>query len=254
MGHSPIPRVEVGVDTIAGARIAEAAGAHRVLLYAGAVEGGTTPSAGLIAGARNAAGLELGVMIRPRGGDFLYDDDDLAAMRRDILVARDSGADSVAFGVLRADASVDEDAMGALLEAARPMGVTFHRAFDMVREPAQALEALVRLGIGRVLTSGQAPSVLDGLERIGQIAQRAAGRISVVPAGRVDRSTVRLVLERTGATEVHVAPTAIVRGGMDYRNLRCPLGERGEEAEYERALLSARILGEMMAELGVSAG
>lgn len=250
MGIHPIARVEVGVDAIAAARAAETAGAHRIFLHAGARDGGITPSAGLIAGARQAVGIDLVVLVRPRGGDFLYADEELAAMRRDILVARDAGADGVAFGALRRDGSIDEEAVRALLEAAGPLHVTFSRAFDMTRDPVQGLETLVALGVPRVLTSGQMETVLAGLERIEALAHRAAGRIAVVPAGHLDRSTLRLVVERTGAAEVHVTPTEVVRSAMEHRNLRCHLGDREGEAEYEHARLSPRILGEMIAALG----
>ena len=157
---------EICVDSIAGVRAAKEAGAHRVELCADLLEGGITPSLGMIRQARTIAGVGLNVMIRPRGGDFLFDDDELAIMRSDIETAKAEGADGVVIGLLTAAGEVDAARTRQLIALARPLSVTFHRAFDMTPDPFRALETLIELGVDRVLTSGQE----------GERARRAAVR------------------------------------------------------------------------------
>src|SRR5690606_35596625 len=139
-----------------------------------------TPSAGTIALARERLRIPLFVLVRPRGGDFLYDADEVDVMRRDIEVARSLGADGVVIGALTPDGRVDEQATRALIAAARPMRVTFHRAFDAVRDPREALETLVALGADRVLTAGGAPSALEGADALRRLVAQAAGRLVVL--------------------------------------------------------------------------
>ena len=154
---------EICVDSIEGVAAAKAAGAQRVELCADLLEGGITPSRGMIRRARTIAGIRLHVIIRPRGGDFLFDDDEFAVMEADIDTARAEGADGVVIGLLTADATIDAERTRRLIERARPLAVTFHRAFDMTDDPFAALETLIQLGIDRVLTSGQEETVLEGL-------------------------------------------------------------------------------------------
>src|SRR6476619_4652392 len=150
---------EICVDSVAGVRAAKKAGAHRVELCANLLEGGTTPSRGTIKRARSIEGIKLHVIIRPRGGDFLYDDDEFAAMAADIDTAKREGADGVVIGLLTADGEVDGPRTRELIARARPLSVTFHRAFDMTRDPFTALATLIELGVDRILTSGKEASV-----------------------------------------------------------------------------------------------
>ena len=151
---------EICVDSVAGVRAAKAAGADRVELCADLIEGGVTPSRGMIRQARTIPGIGLNVMIRPRGGDFLFDDDEFAAMRSDIETAKAECADGVVIGLLTAAGEVDAARTRELMSLARPLSVTFHRAFDMTANPYEALETLIGLGVDRLLTSGQQATVL----------------------------------------------------------------------------------------------
>src|SRR5215831_9009247 len=164
--EGPAVIYEICVDSVAGVRAAKAAGADRVELCGDLLEGGTTPSHGMIRQAQTVAGIKLHVIIRPRGGDFLYDDDEVAVMQADIDAAKAEGADSVVIGLLTADGLVDVERTRELIARARPLAVTFHRAFDMTPDPFAALETLVGIGIDRVLTSGQEVTVLEGLPLI----------------------------------------------------------------------------------------
>src|SRR5215813_9526634 len=176
---------EICVDSVAGVRAAKAAGAGRVELCGDLLEGGTTPSRGMIRRARTVAGIRLHVIIRPRGGDFLFDDDEFAVMQADIDAAKAEGADGVVIGLLTADGTVDAARTQDLIGRARPLVVTFHRAFDMTPDPFAALETLVGLGVERVLTSGQEASVLEGLPLLAELVRCAGDRTIVMPGGGI---------------------------------------------------------------------
>ncbi|MFO1060397.1 MAG: copper homeostasis protein CutC [Dongiaceae bacterium] len=183
---------EICVDSIDGVRAAREAGAQRVELCANLIEGGTTPSRGMIRRARAVPGIAVNVIIRPRGGDFLYDADEFAVMETDVDTAREEGADGVVIGLLQPDGTIDAARSRALIERARPLSVTFHRAFDMTPEPFAALETLIGLGVDRVLTTGQEVSALEGLPLIVELVRRAGDRIIVMPGGITARNADRI--------------------------------------------------------------
>jgi len=212
--------IEACVDSVTSAVAAEQGGAGRVELCDNLIEGGTTPSAGTIEECKARLGIPVFVMIRPRGGDFLYSELEYAIMRRDIAHARALGADGVVLGLLDPDGTVDVARTRVLVEAARPLPVTFHRAFDVSRDPLEAFDALAGLGIDRVLTSGQAPTAPEGAELIAALVRRAAGRIGILPGCGIDETNARDLVARTGASEVHVRGTSPVPSGMAYRNPR----------------------------------
>ena len=166
--------VEICVDSLESATIAEAAGAGRIELCSALSEGGLTPSAGLVEAVRNNISIEVFVIIRPRGGDFLYSDHDFSVMRRDIERAGEAGADGIVTGLLNRDGTVDVERTAVLVEYATPMKVTFHRAFDLCREPKRALEDIISAGAARLLTSGQARTAIEGAQLIKEL--RADGR------------------------------------------------------------------------------
>ena len=172
---------EICVDSIAGVRAAKQAGARRVELCADLLEGGITPSLGVIRQARKVSGIDLNVMIRPRGGDFLFNEDEFATMRADIETAKAEGANGVVIGLLTAAGEVDIARTRELAALARPLSVTFHRAFDVAAEPFRALETLIELGVDRVLTSGQEPTAYEGAERIAELIKASVDRVIVMP-------------------------------------------------------------------------
>jgi copper homeostasis protein len=217
-------RVEICVDSASAAFAAERGGAYRVELCANLLEGGTTPSAGTIKVTRRGLKIGLHVIIRSRGGDFLYGSEEMDAMREDIRIAKDLGADGVVIGCLTESGDIDLARTGELTALARPMKLTFHRAFDMCRTPSAALEALVRLGVERILTSGQEASCLEGMELIAQLQKQASGRIIIMPGGGITARNIRRIVEATGVSEVHLSARSTVESGMSHRNTRVFMG------------------------------
>ena len=211
-------RIEICVDSAAGAFAAERGGAHRVELCDNLLEGGTTPSAGTIKVARRGLKIGLQVIIRPRGGDFLYSREEMEIMREDIRLAKDLGADGVVIGCLTSEGDIDRTRTAELIALARPLNVTFHRAFDMCRDPLKALEELVTLGVDRVLTSGQEATCLEGLELLATLQKQAAGRIIIMPGGGITPRNVQRIVSATGVSEVHLSARAPVESRMTWRN------------------------------------
>jgi copper homeostasis protein len=232
--------LEVCVDSLAGVRAARAAGAARVELCANLLEGGTTPSHGMIQRARKIGGVGLMVMIRPRGGDFLFDDDEFAIMEADIDAAKAEKADGVVVGLLTADGLVDAARTRELIARARPLSVTFHRAFDMTPDPFAALETLIELGVDRVLTSGQEASVLEGLPLIVDLIERARDRIVVMPGGGITHRNVERIVAAAHPREIHFAALETVASGMRFRRSHVFMGGELRPPEYDRPDTSAK--------------
>jgi copper homeostasis protein len=230
-----VPLIEVCVDSVESALGAQQGGADRVELCDNLLEGGTTPSAGAIAVTRERLRIGLHVIIRPRGGDFCHSEAELGSMRHDIDVAKRLGADGVVFGLLQPDGSVDVARTRELVELARPLPVTFHRAFDVARDPEEALEQIVGLGIERLLTTGQEPSVMEGLDLVAALVKQAGSRLIVMPGGVNERNVAR-VLAATGAREVHVTGTRSVESPMRHRNERVFMGGVLRPPEYSREI------------------
>ena len=200
---SPSVLVEAAVDSIDGALRAQRAGAHRIELCGPLHDGGTTPSAGLIARCSERLLTSVNVLIRPRAGDFVYTEDEIEIMKKDIAIAKELGVDGFAFGALTPEGDVDADTLADLISVATPLRVVFHRAFDEVRDQAEALELLVSLQVNGVLTSGSAKTASEGTERIRQLVERAELRIRVIAAGSVTGDNVRTLVQKTGVTAVH---------------------------------------------------
>lgn len=238
---------EICVDSVDGVAAARAAGAHRVELCADLLEGGTTPSRGMIRQARTIAGIRLHVIIRPRGGDFLFDDDELAVMEGDIETAKFEGADGVVIGLLTADAKIDVERSRHLIERARPMSVTFHRAFDMTADPFAALETLIGLGVDRVLTSGQEESVLEGLPLLAELVRRARDRIVVMPGGGITARNVERIVAEAKPKEIHFAALEPRTSGMRSRRGHVFMGGTLRPPEYDRLVTSAALIGAIVA-------
>jgi copper homeostasis protein len=223
---------EACIGSAEAAIAAQDGGADRVELCANLLEGGTTPSAGSIQLARERIDIDLQVMIRPRGGDFCYTGVEFEIMKLDIEMAKKLGADGVVIGILNPDGSVDRARTGELVELARPMSVTFHRAFDMARDPYEALEDLIGLGVNRILTSGQEITAFEGLDLIADLVQKAGDRIVIMPGGGIHERNIERIVEQSGVKEVHAAAPVSVASAMEYRNDRCFMGGELRPPEF----------------------
>ena len=225
--------LEICAGSVASAVAARDGGAQRIELCAALEVGGVTPSAGLIAEARKVEGLVLNVIIRPRGGDFLYDDYEVACMEEDIRTCKRLGVDGVVIGALTANGDIDTATCKRLIKVADGMSVTFHRAFDMCHNPQKALEELIALGCHRVLTSGQAPTAEAGIELLSKLVEQANGRIIIMPGCGVNSNNAAKILKATGANEIHASARKSVGSGMIYRNNSVSMGNNDSD-EYAR--------------------
>ena len=230
------PLIELCVEGIDGFLAAQEAGADRVELCASLVEGGLTPSLATIRAAVKAAKIPVHVIIRPRGGDFLYSQTEFETMVEDITALRGEGVAGVVIGCLTPDGRIDEKRTKALVEAARPMSVTCHRAFDMTENAHEALEALIRCGINRVLTSGQRDTAVEGIAILKAAVEQAAGRIVIMGCGALDVENIRKVRDETGLVEMHFAALTTVPSGMVFRNPHVGMGGTEKDREYELTL------------------
>ena len=234
-------KFEICANSVESCIAAQMGGADRVELCAGIPEGGTTPSYGEIRQARRVLddgarqGLKatrLHVIIRPRGGDFLYTELELQRMIDDIRICRELGADGVVFGCLRPDGTLDTDANARLMEVASPtLSVTFHRAFDRCANPAEALEELIRQGFDRVLTSGQQPTAEKGIPLLRQLREQAAGRIAIMAGCGVNEQNIRRIQEETGVCEFHFSAREPMRSQMQFSNPDVYMGAKGADEE-----------------------
>jgi copper homeostasis protein len=240
-----MPLFEICIDSIAGVKAAAEAGAVRVELCASLIEGGITPSIGMIRQAVAIADgrLKVHVIIRPRGGDFLYSADEFAVMRDDVAAVKAAGAAGIVIGLLDSEGAIDETRSAALIALARPLSVTFHRAFDVARDPFASLDVLIRLGVDRLLTSGQEPGVVEGAPLIRRLIAHAAGRIIIMPGGNINPRNAARVATDTGAQEFHFAAFAPEASGMRWRNEAVFMGGALRPPEYDRAATTAGAIG-----------
>ena len=229
-------QIEICVEGIDGLVAAQDGGADRVELCASLLEGGLTPSFGVVREAQRVATIPFHVIIRPRGGDFLYSDLEFASMLEDVKTLRDMNIAGVVIGCLTADGRIDEERTKALVDAAGPMKVTCHRAFDMTADFREALEALIRCGVDRVLTSGQRDTALEGIEILKETAALANGRIVVMACGGLDETNIAQIRQATGVDEMHFAALKTVKSGMTSRNPHVGMGGTALEREYEITL------------------
>jgi copper homeostasis protein len=232
-------QLEICVDSVESAVAAQAGGAQRVELCSALAEGGLTPSLGLIRAVRSRIDIGVYVMIRPRGGDFLYSEEERAIMLDDIASAAEAGANGVVLGLLTADGEVDVEGTCAMVRAAGLMEVTFHRAIDMARDLEVSLDKVIEAGATRILTSGGAQSAVLGSERIAGLMRAAAGRIGVMVCGSVRPKNLPQVARTTGAQEFHAAVRTAVASPVTYRNAKLHLGSAGSD-EYGRYVVMAR--------------
>jgi copper homeostasis protein len=228
--------IEICVDSLSSALAAERGGAQRVELCSDLLEGGITPSAGLIELVQEKISIGLHVMIRPRGGDFCYTADEFETMRRDIGIAKKVGADGVVFGILKADASIDMERTRALVELAKPLHVTFHRAFDVSANLLRALEDVCATGVDRLLTSGGEKSSGQGAPMIAALAQASKGRIAIMGCGGISARNVATIIEQTGVREIHAGLRSAVKNQSSLQNSRVSIGASPEEFQRFQVL------------------
>jgi copper homeostasis protein len=199
---------------------AQNAGADRIELCDNFSEGGTTPSYAFIKAARKKLSIELYVMIRPRGGDFFYDEDEFDLMKQNITLCKETGCDGVVLGILTSAGNVDKERCQLLIDYAYPLGVTFHRAFDRAYEPFCALEDVIEIGCERILTSGQKPKATGGAELLKQLVEKAEDRIIIMPGSGVNATNLAMLAETTGAREFHSSASLFLKSKMEYNNER----------------------------------
>jgi copper homeostasis protein len=219
--------LEICVDSLESAIAAQCGGAQRIELCSSLIEGGVTPSSGLIGAVRDSLSIPVFVIMRPRGGDFSYSAQEFAVMKRDIATAKSYGANGVALGVLLEDGRVDIERTRELVELARPMEVTFHRAIDWAPQMEEALEQVMDAGADRILTSGGAQTAMQGMHRIARMVAKADGRIGIMVCGTVRKKNIAELAIKTNASEFHASLRKPRKSPVTYRNQVLSLSEPG---------------------------
>lgn len=242
-------KLEVCAVSVASCIEAERGGAVRVELCAGMPEGGTTPSYGEISLARESINIGLNVIIRPRGGDFLYSPLEVKTMKADIIMAKLLGADGVVFGCLTPEGDVDKEMCSDIMKDCWGLSTTFHRAFDVCRDPHQALEDIIELGFDRILTSGCKPTAPEGKELLKELVRQAAGRIIIMPGSGVKVSNIKELCDYTGAREFHSSARSAIHSTMQYRSESVSFGGTVELDDFVRGETNSQIVSEMVGAL-----
>jgi copper homeostasis protein len=226
--------LEICVDNLESAIEAQYAGATRVELCNNLPEGGTTPGFGTISSARNNLKIGLHVLIRPRGGDFLYSDLEFEIMRRDIDTCGACGVDGIVIGLLESNGNIDVERTSKLIEIARPMSVTFHRAFDMCNDPFKGMEDVIAAGADRLLTSGQMNKADEGLDLIRELIVQAGKRIIIMPGAGINESNIIHIARTTGANEFHLTGRKSIESEMTFRRQNISMGGISDFSEFSR--------------------
>ena len=216
--------LEVCVDSVESAIAAERGGARRVELCTNLLEGGVTPSAGLIAAVRDAISIDLNVMIRPRGGDFCYSAEEIDIMRRDIRLAKDQRANGVVLGLLDTSGNVDAIHTRELVELACPLTVTFHRAFDMSRDLFRSLTDLQTLGVHCILTSGGEQTALEGVKTLKRLVESANGGLQIMAGSGIKEQNVAAIVKRSGVRQIHASLKLSVPSAMQFQKRKISMG------------------------------
>jgi copper homeostasis protein len=235
-------KLEICVDNVESAMVAQYAGADRVELCNNLQEGGTTPGFGMISSARNNLCIGINVIIRPRGGDFLYTDLEYDIMRREIEVCGECGVDGVVLGILLPGGEIDTERTAKLIELARPMSVTFHRAFDMCIDPLKGLEDVIAAGADRLLTSGQKNKAEDGTGLIIDLIAKSDGRIIIMPGSGINTSNILTIARETGAKEFHLTGRKAEESGMIFQRQGIFMGGSSDIPEFSRKVADPDVI------------
>jgi copper homeostasis protein len=230
--NSKSPLVEVCAFSLESCLAAEKGGAKRIELCSSMYEGGTTPSAGLIQLAKQRISIEIHAMIRPRGGDFCYSDDEISVMQADIRIAKQLGCEGIVLGILQKNGRVNIAQTKALVALAKPMQVTFHRAIDMTPDYLEALEDIIESGCDRILTSGQKNTAMEGIENIKTLIKKANNRIEIMAGSGVNTDNAQTLIH-TGVDALHLTGKASRDSEMVYRKEGIAMGGLSEVPEYE---------------------
>ncbi|MFZ4647563.1 MAG: copper homeostasis protein CutC [Gemmataceae bacterium] len=225
-------QIEVCCYSLADCFAAQQAGVNRIELCGGLSDGGLTPSTGLIQLVKQQILLPVYVMIRPRGGDFVYDESEIAVMQYDIQLAKQMGVDGLVLGCLNPDGTVDEHLTRHLINIASSLPVTFHRAFDLTRDPFEALQAIIRTGAVRILTSAQQPAAELGVELFRELVKQAAGRIEIMAGAGVNAQNAQL-LAQTGVDALHLSGQQTTPSPMQFRSPTVRMAS-AVQGEYDR--------------------
>jgi len=229
-------KLEICVDSAISALNAQSAGADRIELCDNLGEGGTTPGYGMIISARNNLSIGIHVLIRPRGGDFLYSDTEYDIMRRDIELCGENGIDGIVTGILLPDGTIDVERTARLIEFSYPMTATFHRAFDMCADSVRGIEAVIATGASRLLTSGQQNKALDAVELIRQLVIQAGERLIVMPGGGIDETNAAQIITATKAKELHLTGRMEIDSEMIFRRQGISMGSLPGNPEFKRKI------------------
>ena len=219
--------LECATDSVESALAAAKGGADRLELCANLIIGGTTPTLALYDEVRSHSDIPLFILIRPRFGDFVYSDYEANVICREIEMFQKAGAEGVVIGSLNKDGSLNAEHMKRFIDSAKDMSITLHRAFDMCADPFATLQQAKELGVNTILTSGQAPSSLEGIELYEKLIEKANGEISILAGGGIKASTIEKLLEQTSLTAFHMSGKIVVESGMEFRNPTVSMGLPG---------------------------
>lgn len=239
-------KLEICCYTAESAILAEAAGAHRIELCDNYAEGGTTPSFATIQKVVDNLEVPVNVIVRPRGGDFLYSELEYAIIKEDVRKIEELGANGVVVGFLTANGEIDLSRTEAIMELADNMEVTFHRAFDMCKDPYKALDQLIELGVIRILTSGRMNSALEGADLIGKLVQRAQNNIIIMPGGGVNEKNISELIHSTNALEYHSSAKTFIQGKMDFQNQSVSMSGSTNSEEFRHISVDQEQIREML--------
>lgn len=242
-------KVEICCYSVESALIAEKVGAHRIELCDNYLEGGTTPSYAMIKQAIELLTIPINVIIRPRGGDFLYTDLEYEVIKKDLLCVKELNANGVVVGFLNKDGSIDVDKINEIIELAKPMEVTFHRAFDMCKDPTIAVSQLIKAGVKRILTSGQKDKAIEGLDLISTLIKMAGNEIIIMPGSGVNANNIVELMEKTKAKEYHSSAMSFIVSDMEYFSDSINMGNSKSKDEFTKIIVDAQKVKALLAKM-----